>query len=98
MNKVKWGDVSIVSLDRYAFKLTEEVGEVAKEISDLRADANPSAHSLPQGKDNLKRADKHLSKMHQELEHVIFIAEAMAARISMERQEIIATRRAIYGD
>lgn len=98
MNKVKWGDVAMVTLGRYTFKLTEEVGEVAKEISDLRADANPSEHSPPSGKANLNQADKHLARMATELEHVIFIAEQMGARVRMERQEIKAARKAIYGD
>lgn len=88
MNKHKWREVEKLQLSDYMTKLTEEVGEVARELSDMKQQAEG-------GHKGLKKKLKNLRQLQNELLDVCFIAECLTLRASME---IAGVERAImYG-
>lgn len=65
MNQKKWKKFKDISLLQFNVKLSEELGEVASELGDY--------HDLPN--------TKSLVQMHNELDHVVFVATQMQNRV-----------------
>lgn len=88
MNRARWENVSEITLDCYLAKLIEEVGEVAKELNDLRDFAPDNSQGVAARYSNVRKANRIMGQLTTEIEHVQFIAAQLAKRAGMEQKEI----------
>lgn len=79
MNKQKWSSNEI-PLPVLALKLVEEVGEVAKEITD--------AYFITENPDGDWALDMHFNAALSEIKHVLFLAEQVKRRIEADKRRL----------
>lgn len=77
MNRERWTHPDL-PIEVLALKLTEECGEVSKEITDVWVIEGNSAFIPDMPK---KQLEKRRASLLEELEHVIFIAKTIRERV-----------------